>query len=105
MPNDTREPKEILSVRTKHLFSQILFAKEFGTTVEVYRDEADGQLKIAASYNVPGNSPSVNRIDISELSFDDVREIMRIAVDRMVTEGYETVIMELRIDRKTVYFV
>jgi len=105
MPNETREPREATSARTNHSLDRILFAAHFGTTIEVYRDEKDGQLKIAASYNVPGNSPSINEINIRDLPFDDVREIMRVAIERMIAEKEEGVIMELRSDRRTLFFV
>lgn len=105
MPNETREPIEITFAHTKHSLNKILFATKFGTTIEVYRDEKDGQLKIAASYNIPGNSPSINEIDIRHLPFDDVREIMRVAIERMIAEQEEGVIMELRNDHRTLHFV
>jgi hypothetical protein len=102
MPNETREAT---SARTNHSLDKILLAKDFGTTIEVYRDDKDGQLKIAASYNIPGNSPSINQIDIRDLPLDDVREIMRVAIERMIAEACEGVIMELRSDRRTLFFV
>jgi len=102
MPNDTREAT---SARTNHSLDRILLAKDFSTTIEVYRDDKDGQLKIAASYNIPGNSPSINEIDIRDLPLDDVREIMRVAIERMIAEVCEGVIMELRSDRRTLFFV
>lgn len=104
-PNDTRESREATSARTNHSLDHVLFATHFGTTIEVYRDDKDGQLKIAASYNVPGNSPSMNEINIRDLPLDDVREIMRVAIERMIAEGCEGVIMELRSDRRTLFFV
>lgn len=105
MPNETREPREALSARTAHSLDRVLLAADFGTTIEVYRDERDGQLKIAASYNIPGNSPSINEINVADLPFDDVREILRVAIERMIAEKEEGVIMELRNDRRTLYFV
>lgn len=102
MPNEAREAT---SARTNHSLDSVLLAAEFGTTIEVYRDEKDGQLKIAASYNTPGNSPSINEIDIRDLPLDDVREIMRVAIERMAAEDCEGVIMELRSDRRTLFFV
>lgn len=102
MPSETRE---VTSARTNHPLDKVLLAKDFGTTIEIYRDDKDGQLKIAASYNVPGNSPSINQIDIRDLPLADIREIMRIAIERMVTEDCDGVIMELRNDRRTLYFV
>jgi hypothetical protein len=38
-------------------------------------------------------------------SLDDVREIMRVAIERMIAEACKGVIMELRSDRRTLFFV
>ena len=105
MLNETTGPAEISSARTNHSLNHILFAKEFGTTIEVYRDDEDGQLKITACYNSANGSPSDNSISIKSIPFKDILEIMRIAVEFMTAEGCESAIMELRKNRRTLFFI
>mgnify|MGYP003489792458 CR=1 FL=1 len=74
---------------TEHTFSQDLVTEFESTAVTVHR-ENDGQFKIYASYNIPGNSPSINEIDVKTISIPDVLGIMKIAIERMISENQES---------------
>lgn len=104
MPNDKKANPEKTTAKTRHKLSDILYCPEFSTIFDVYRDEKDGQFKIYAAYSVPGNAESMNEIDLREVPFEDIYEIMRIALDKMALDKSEGVIMELRDKKNVLYF-
>lgn len=93
------------SVTIRHCFGHMLAGEavaHFPTVIEVLREES-GQLAVYASYCVPGNSGSMNEIDVRTIEISDVLEIMRIAVKRMIEHLQESVIFEIRGTNKIVF--
>jgi hypothetical protein len=70
----------------------------FPTVIEVGRNEQTGQFEIFASLGVPGNSPSINELNIADISDIDIRQIMKIAMARMIEDHCTCVIFELTVN-------
>lgn len=82
-----------------HCFSSpIDMTAGFSAIIEVGRHERTGQFEVFVNLGVPGNSPSMNEINVADINDVDIRQIMKIAMTKMQEDRCTCIIFELTVD-------